>query len=72
MKTRPFPSGDGTVRQTLAMRWNGSMENPKGHPQSRGLPVWFIVPREYHEAILTAAKLPAAKMTMVRNFLPTP
>lgn len=56
----------------LAMRWNGSEKNPIGHPQSRGLPVWFVVPNEYHEAILSAAKLSADKTTLVRNFLPAP
>jgi hypothetical protein len=55
---------------TLAIRWNGTKENPIGHPQSRGLPVWFVAPKEYHEAILSAAKLSPDKMTMVRNFLP--
>jgi hypothetical protein len=55
---------------TLVMRWNGDEENPIGHPQSRGLPVWFVLPREYQEAVLVAAKLPPEKMVMVRNFLP--
>ena len=32
--------------KVLAIRWNGGKENEIGHPQSRGLPVWFILPSE--------------------------
>lgn len=33
-------------KPVLAIRWNGEGRNVIGHPQSRGLPVWFIVPGE--------------------------
>jgi len=59
---------DGDV--CLVMRWNGDEKNPIGHPQSRGLPVWFVIPKEYWQAILMAAKLSPEKMAVVRNFLP--
>ena len=36
----------------LAMRWNGTDDNVIGNPQSRGLPTWFIVPREFRLAVL--------------------
>jgi hypothetical protein len=55
----------------LAMRWNGDNDtNPIGNPQSRGLPTWFIVPKNHVEAILGA--LPADKLTLARNFMPKP
>ena len=36
----------------LAMRWNGNDDKPIGHPQSRGLPIWFIVPKRINESII--------------------
>jgi len=40
---------------TLALRWNGSDENPNvshtGNPQSRGVPTWFIVPQPLQDCI---------------------
>jgi hypothetical protein len=32
--------------EVLAVRWNGTNESPLGNPQSRGLPIWFVVPPE--------------------------
>lgn len=52
----------------LATRWNGSEDGPVGTPQSRGLPTWFILPPDYAERII--GTLPAAKQTLVRNFIP--
>lgn len=60
----------------IAMRWNGTDDNPVGHPQSRGLPTWFIIDREgpegrkgaYTDAIVEA--LPASERALVRNFIP--
>ena len=52
----------------LAMRWNGSAENPIGNPQSRGLPTWFIVPNRY-SSVLIETLAPKMK-TLARNFLP--
>jgi hypothetical protein len=54
----------------LAMRWNGTADNPIGNPQSRGLPTWFIVPEGYVEAILGADTLTADKLSLARNFFP--
>jgi hypothetical protein len=36
----------------LGMRWNGSKGKPIGSPQSRGLPVWYIVPRRIEDAVI--------------------
>lgn len=36
----------------VGMRWNGNDERPLGNPQSRGHPVWWLVPPEFQEAIL--------------------
>ena len=42
----------GKRENVLAIRWNGGDGRPPiGTPQSRGLPVWFIVPGELKEAI---------------------
>lgn len=50
----------------LAMRWNGSNDNPIGNPQSRGLPTWFVVPEKYREWIIR--DLPEDKRQLVRSF----
>ena len=39
-------------REELACRWNGSDEEPSGHPNSRGLPTWFLIPYEMREDIM--------------------
>jgi hypothetical protein len=52
----------------LAMRWNGSKENPVGNPQSRGLPTWFIMPDQYADKIIES--LPADKQTLARTLIP--
>jgi len=36
----------------LAIRWNGTKESPTGTPQSRGLPTWFIIPKDLEAPIL--------------------
>lgn len=43
-------------KPVLAMRWNGTDENPIGNPQSRGLPTWFILPDEFREPVLSRLK----------------
>jgi hypothetical protein len=54
----------------LAVRWNGEGDNPIGNPQSRGLPIWFILPDEYCEAVINV--LPAQDRALVRNYVLTP
>jgi len=54
----------------LAMRWNGDRSNPIGHPQTRGLPTWFIIPKKYREDILNNKSLAAEKLTLARGFFP--
>ena len=44
--------GTWNNKTVLGMRWNGDEERPNGHPQSRGLPVWFIVPRRLQDAVI--------------------
>ncbi len=39
-----------------AIRWNGNPENPSGTPQSRGLPIWFILPEGVDEAAKKVAR----------------
>ncbi|MEM6187680.1 hypothetical protein [Shewanella vaxholmensis] len=36
----------------IACRWNGSDSEPSGHPNSRGIPTWFIIPTEIENDIL--------------------
>lgn len=53
----------------LALRWNGDRGEGVGSPQSRGLPTWFIVPRELSDALLTLDDLaPEATETAQRLF----
>jgi len=54
-------------KPVLAIRWNGSAENPIGNPQSRGLPTWFVVPDKYRDAILQAADLQDEKLALTRG-----
>jgi hypothetical protein len=61
---------------SLGIRWNGSEDNPIGNPQSRGLPIWFVVPSRFRQAIideLTKIDDPKVKLTrdmkaFVQNF----
>lgn len=41
----------------LAMRWNGSSKEGVGHPQSRGLPTWFVLPKWSYGGVLEKAEL---------------
>jgi hypothetical protein len=42
---------------SVGIRWNGSDEaGPLGHPQSRGNPVWFLVPPEFSEVVKARAR----------------
>ena len=43
----------------LAIRWNCNEERPVGNPQSRGLPTWFIVPKELEAGILSTLSMEA-------------
>jgi hypothetical protein len=59
---------DGVL--ALAMRWNGDRANPIGHPQTRGLPTWFIIPKKYREDILCNKALAPEKVALARGFFP--
>lgn len=49
--------GDDEWVPALAIRWNRSHTGShKGHPLSRGYPVWFIVPDELKKAVLREVK----------------
>ena len=39
-----FLNWDG--EKSVGVRWNGTADNPLGNPQSRGIPTWFIMPKE--------------------------
>jgi hypothetical protein len=52
---RAFPDGDPRAwwscarlewdgRPAIGLRWDGGDGQPSGMPQSRGIPIWFIVP----------------------------
>jgi hypothetical protein len=58
-------------RPVLAMRWNGSRDNPLGNPQSWGLPTWFIVPEQHWKQIVQTEhfKFSDDKINFVRDFL---
>lgn len=52
-------------KPVLGMRWNGSDTRPVGNPQSRGLPVWFVVPDEYVDGLLRYGGLHIDQVQMV-------
>lgn len=53
----------------LAMRWNGGKGNPIGNPQSRGLPTWFVIPREFQESVLMGLnKIAPEKVVRAQEF----
>lgn len=56
-------------KPALALRWNGSDDNPVGTPQSRGLATWFIVHERYHAGLLST--LSAEMQNLARNVLKT-
>ena len=56
-------------RPALAMRWNGTDDEPLGNPQSRGLPTWFIVPDQYVDPILEKSGFSDSKLEFARDFL---
>lgn len=58
--------GPAHDQRVFAMRWNGDDEHP-GHPQSRGIATWFVVPRAYNAALVEA--LPEGKQTIARLLL---
>jgi len=39
-------------REVLACRWNGGDQEPSGHPNSRGIPTWFVIPDRMKNDIL--------------------
>lgn len=54
-------------KPVLAIRWNGSADNPLGNPQSRGLATWFIIPDAYTRPILSTFS--AEKQSLAKTFL---
>ena len=51
----------------LGTRWNGGEDSPVGNPQSRGLPIWFIMPEEYNFCLLS--RLPKDKQSLAMAVL---
>lgn len=56
-------------RPSLVMRWNGGDERPKGNPVSTGHPTWFVIPHEYHRAIIGELILTDDVLRRCRAFL---
>ncbi len=55
----------------LAMRWNGNDNKPLGNPQSRGLPTWFVVPKQHVQQVLETRQFDFSddKVGFARKFL---
>ena len=53
-----WDEGDKTGKWSLAMRWNGSDNTPRGNPTSRGHATWFIVPDEMACACVLHSVIP--------------
>lgn len=57
-------------QRRLAMRWNGNEDDGGvGHPQSRGLPTWFLIPPWMNATILGGDVIPADKRALVAALL---
>ena len=67
-KTCALALGKWDGEPKLAMRWNGSSDQPIGTPQSRGIPTWFIVPNRYYSALI--GTLSHEMKALARNFFP--
>jgi len=55
-----YSHGNGNRSEAVAIRWNGSKEDPLGFPSVRQYPVWFLVPDELASTIefLATQKFP--------------
>jgi len=58
--------GPAHDQRVFAMRWNGD-DNYAGHPTSRGIATWFIVPSTYNSALLE--ELPEEKKVLATALL---
>src|SRR5829696_9146794 len=58
--------GEWDGQRCLAARWNGDAGRPKGNPVSHGMPTWFVLPREFTEALLTEDLMTEEKKSMAR------
>jgi hypothetical protein len=43
-------------RPAIGLRWNGGEGQPCGMPQSRGIPIWFVIPEPLGEIVLHAVR----------------
>ena len=58
-------------RPVLALRWNGNADKPLGNPQSRGLPIWFVMPEQHVRQVLETQHFGFSddKLKFARDFL---
>jgi hypothetical protein len=64
--------GYAEKKPVLAMRWNGTKDDPLGNPQSRGLPTWFVVPDQHWKQMLDTEQFQGINedtLNLARNFL---
>jgi hypothetical protein len=47
----------------VGLRWNGGEGQPAGMPQSRGIPVWYVLPRPLGEVVLNAMREHTGEVT---------
>jgi len=65
--THAVAIGEWEGERRLAMRWNGGDDKPAGNPQSRGIPTWFVLPKDYDASLI--ATLPMNKQTIAKALL---
>jgi hypothetical protein len=57
-------------RPVIVTRWNGSDEFPIGNPQSRGLPVWFVIDDNLYPFLVPFfEKIAPGHVEFLRGFL---
>lgn len=59
--------GEWSGNRRVGVRWNGTADMPAGNPQSRGNPTWFILPPEFHEAVMNF--VPEEKKQLAKSLL---
>ena len=55
--------GEWCGERRMGVRWNGTPDSPAGNPQSRGNPTWFILPPEFHEALMNVVPQEQIELT---------
>ena len=65
-----YAIGTWDNERRIGFRWNGEGESPIGNPQSRGLPIWTMLDRKLHGAVVALA--PPRRRAWIADYLGFP